>query len=167
MAEATISSAIAITVIGILVILILLALAWSLYGFNNVASRDASISNNPFCVRSICTSDGSQNPAYTLNAEHDPERLAYERLNYCIVNGPPCALVEKVHNCNLSKDELITLGKWYHTSYHPVCKYEWNGNIEAGTSGNPGAGSDPNSVQLKNGPNDAFLISLYSCANKM
>lgn len=159
-----ISSSLAAIIVGVLVVIILLTTAWGLYEYHNVTSKEASILKNPFCLRKVCTKDGSTNNVYTFNTKDDPQRYAFEKMNYCVVNAPPCALIDKITKCSdkISKDEVSTLSKWYHTTYFPVCKYRWGGGIKANTQGTDGP--DPNSTDLRCGPNDPFLVALHTCA---
>lgn len=168
---AKISSPVAIIVVGILVIAVLILAFWSLYELNQLGSAavSTSASLNPYCIRTGCT-EGSQPAAYTLTPEDDPYRYMYQTLDYCVVNAPPCNLIDAINKCDTSTvtvDDINTLGAWYHSNYVPACNYGWNSGITAATvsGANPSASQNPNSQDLKDGPNDDFLVALYACAN--
>lgn len=188
---ATISSGLAAAILFILVIIILVMFAYALYEYQLVTSLEANVSGNPYCVRTICNSDGTQPPINQVPPINDPIRLAYETITYCTVNAPPCELITAVNICagitdpvtgevdlfgdgNLgatgatggivTNDQLTQLLDFYNNDYIPRCGYRLGGGQVATTATNPT--ENVNSPNLVSGPNDPFLVSLLSCSQK-
>jgi hypothetical protein len=158
---ATMPSWIAYVVIGILVVLILIFLYWGLHNFQQIRSRDESIQNNPYCYRAACDANGNQiDPATGLTPINDPQRFSYETLNYCLVNAPPCGLIDRIATMNAA--DLTALATFYNNEYVPRCAYLWTGSVDVAQGKTGTAPGEPNSTELKCGPNDPIVTAIIS-----
>jgi len=149
----------------------------TLLSFHDVEQRNANLDANPYFMRKVCAA--SQPTDVTdLAQEDDAQRLAFKRVNFCMVNAPRCEIIQKIKNAMSSDTEirallpnaaLITLTKFY-KKYVLSCGYALGGPTvqvsDRGTSDgiNP---NDPNYVSSKPGTNDTFLPILVTvCSNR-
>lgn len=163
-----------LVIVILLTIAILVLLTWSLYDYAKLTSKEINISNNPYCVRSACT-NGTQNPAYQVTPVNDPEKLAYQSLNYCVGNSVPCPVLNQLQMCangsgyTITGNDVKTIADFYYNEYYSVCSYQWGGGQSVNTTGTPPVPpqNDPNSPPLVNGPNDPAIAAIVACARTL
>lgn len=165
---ATINEVVGTLLLIVLAIIVLLLFAYGLYEYQLVKSYETSVGLNPYCVRQLCTTDGTQTPPYQVPVTQDPERLAYETLTFCVVNAPPCQLLNALNSCTSTSaapttEELEQILTFYNQDYYPRCHYNYT---FGGSQPQLSPTAPPNTVNtsLACGPNDDFLISLLACS---
>ena len=125
----------------------------------------ANLDRNPYCIRQICSSGTAPSDLFDLPPENDPIRINNQILTYCLVNAPPCELIDAINNApkTVTNQELETIIKFYNNQYYNRCNYTLGGGVTVPTA--PGQGNQVNSKNLVNGPNDDFLVALITLAS--
>lgn len=159
-------------IIAIIIAVIIALLIWALMNYQLLQSKAAAISYNPYAIRYTC----ADKPPPELLIEEDPQKRAYQSINYCIVNGPPATLNDALASCRSGvivpqvSNQLKELGKFYNDEYIKTCGYTWKtsssipvdpNNPEAANPQNP---ENPNG-NILNGTNDPFIVNLVGCAD--
>lgn len=93
MAESNIAYAVFIIV---LLIALALAIAWGVYGYQQLASRSVEFVESPYCVRTVCGTPGSEPVPITLAPSDDPQRTSYQTIAWCVTNAPPTGFTQKL-----------------------------------------------------------------------
>jgi len=168
----TIPTVPALITIGVLIFLCLLFLILALFYYKTILDRSETLNQNPYAIRYGCGQEGTLPVPINLTPEEDPQRNAFQRVNFCIVNAPPEDLVNAMQTCTNKNStalqtQLANLASFYNNVYTPICGYAWKSEQ---VPLSPTASEAPNFDQLNpngellNGGNDPFMTYFIACA---
>jgi len=166
-----------LVIIVFLVLALIALLIWALYNYQMVMNRDLTLAQNPYCLRFGCSTPGTQPVPVELSPSDDPQKTAYQTINWCTVNAPPESLTNALQSCSDGSNSpnlpggLSKLADFYLNTYMPTCGYNWKSssvpvNNSDPVNSNPNNPNNPNGYLL-NGANDYTLIYLVGCADNI
>lgn len=166
-----------LVLIAILVLLVIGLLLWALYNYQMLMNRDLTLSQNPYCIRTVCGTPGTEPIPIETPIQDDPQKRSYSTINFCTVNAPPESLTNALQTCAAGsspvpeelESRLTDFAAFYNGTYIPSCGYTWkSSNVPVNTANpeatNPQNPTNPNGLLL-NGANDPTITYLVGCAD--
>lgn len=163
-----------LVLIGLLAIIVIALLIWALYNYQMILNRSLSVSQNPYCIRMVCGKEGQVPIPIELTKEEDPQKTAYQTINWCTVNAPPETLTMALQQCSTGTVEealderLADFASFYNNEYIPTCGFTWKSSVTVSETYESDANNPDNpNGYLLTGTNDYTLMYTVACADKV